>query len=84
MKQLVRSAGRNIPDFPQKVELNTSMLSINDVALIFEVHPSTIRRWCEQGKIRTYRVGPRGDRKFRREDVAVAYLDRSIQKCLGH
>lgn len=58
------------------------MLTTNDVARIFNVHPGTIRRWSEQGKIRTYRSGPRGDRRFRREDVAVAYLDRGIQKYL--
>jgi excisionase family DNA binding protein len=56
------------------------MLTTSGVARIFEVHPGTIRRWCEEGRIRGYRSAPRGRRKFLREDVAVAYLDRSIQK----
>jgi excisionase family DNA binding protein len=59
-----------------------AMLTIREVARIFEVHPSTIRRWCEQGKIKTYRTGPRGIRMFKREDIAIAYLDRSIRHCL--
>jgi len=58
------------------------MLTTGDVALIFDVHPSTIRRWCQQGKLKSYRTGPRSQRRFRREDVAVAYLDRSIRQYL--
>lgn len=63
-------------------ESKKSMLTTRDVARIFGVHPSTIRRWCEQGKIKTYRAGPRGARVFKREDIAVAYLDRSIRRTL--
>ncbi len=53
-----------------------------EVARIFNVHASTIRRWSEQGIVKSYRIGPRGERRFRREDVAVLYLDRAIQECL--
>ena len=59
-----------------------TMLTVSDVARIFNVHTGTVRRWCEQGKIMAYRSGPRGERRFRREDVAVAYFDRSIRECL--
>ena len=70
-------------EFPRhNGESKIAMLTTRDVARIFDVHPSTIRRWCEQGKIKTYRTGSRGTRMFKREDVAVAYLDRSIQTCL--
>ena len=60
----------------------STMLITSDVARIFNVHTSTIRRWSEQGIIKSYRIGPRGDRRYRREDVAVAYLDRAIRKYL--
>jgi len=60
------------------------MLTTGDVARIFDVHPGTIRRWCEQGKITAYRITSRSNRRFRREDVAVAYLDRSIQEELRY
>ena len=60
----------------------STLLTTSEVARIFNVHPSTIRRWSEQGKLKSYRTGPRGERRFRREDVAVLYLDRAIQKYL--
>ena len=64
----------------QKVISTT--LSTIEVAAIFGVHPNTIRRWCQEGKISAERTGTKGDRKFRREDVAVYYLDRAIQMFL--
>jgi excisionase family DNA binding protein len=60
----------------------STMLTTSEVARIFNVHTSTIRRWSEQGIIKSYRIGPRSERRFRREDVAVLYLDRAIQKYL--
>gem|GEM_PF-1783483 len=60
-----------------------TLLTTFDVAGIFGVHPSTVRRWCRQGKIRAYRTGLRGARSFNRENVAIAYLDRSIRYCLN-
>ena len=60
----------------------STMLTTGEVARIFNVHDNTIRRWSEQGIIKSYRIGPRGGRRFRREDVAVLYLDRAIQKYL--
>ncbi len=56
----------------------STMLTTREVAGIFEVHPATIRRWCSQNKIRSYRTGAGSELQFKREDVAVAYLDRSI------
>jgi excisionase family DNA binding protein len=58
------------------------MLTTRDVARIFNVHPATVRRWCEQGKIKCHRTGAHGARLFKREDIAVAYLDRSIRHYL--
>ncbi len=60
----------------------STMLTTSEVARIFNVHASTVRRWGEQGIIKAYRVGPQSARRFRREDVAVVYLDRAIQKYL--
>jgi excisionase family DNA binding protein len=57
-------------------------LTTGEVARIFSVHPSSVRRWCEQGKIKASRTGTEGTWTFTQEDVAIAYLDRSIRRCL--
>ena len=36
---------------------------------MLSVHPNSVRRWADMGLIRTFRVGVRGDRRFRTEDV---------------
>jgi excisionase family DNA binding protein len=45
------------------------MLTISDVARLLKVHINTVRRWSNQGMLKAYRIGSRGDRRFRQEDV---------------
>ncbi len=45
------------------------MLTASEVAHLLNVHINTVRRWSNEGIIKAYRIGPRGDRRFRREDV---------------
>jgi len=45
------------------------MLTVEDVSRLLHVHANTIRRWSDSGIIRTYRVGARGDRRFKRDDI---------------
>ena len=60
----------------------SNMLTTTEVSRLFNVHPNTVRRWSEQGMIKAYRIGPRGDRRFRRDDVAVFYLEKALQRHL--
>ena len=46
-----------------------AMLTAGEVSRILNVHINTIRSWSNQGIIRAYRIGTRGDRRFRKEDV---------------
>jgi excisionase family DNA binding protein len=48
----------------------SNMLTVREVARLLHIHPNTLRRWSNRGRIRTYRITPRGDRRFRREDIA--------------
>ena len=48
----------------------SAMLTTSELAHLLNVHIDTIRRWSNQGLIKAYRIGSRGDRRFRREDIA--------------
>ncbi len=45
------------------------MLTVSDIARLLNVHINTVRRWSNQGILKAYRVGSRGDRRFRQEDI---------------
>jgi len=45
------------------------MMTTGEVARLLNVHINTVRRWSNQGVLRTFRLGARGDRRFRREDI---------------
>jgi len=45
------------------------LLTVTEVADLLHVHSNTVRLWCDQGMIPSYRIGTRGDRRFRSEDI---------------
>ncbi|PIP74788.1 MAG: type I restriction-modification system subunit M [Candidatus Levybacteria bacterium CG22_combo_CG10-13_8_21_14_all_35_11] len=45
------------------------LLTIGEVAKLFKIHRDTLRNWEKAGKITPMRVGPRQDRKYRRQDI---------------
>jgi len=47
----------------------SNMLTVREVAQLLHVHPNTLRRWSNKGRIRAYRITPRGDRRFKREEI---------------
>ena len=53
----------------------SAMLTIREVSQLLKVHGNTLRRWSDQGILKAYRIGPRGDRRFRAEDIAVLLLE---------
>lgn len=48
----------------------SNMLTTSEVANALHVHINTVRRWSDSGLIKTYRIGSRGDRRFKQEDLA--------------
>jgi excisionase family DNA binding protein len=56
----------------------SDMLTVREVAQLFHIHPNTLRRWSNDGRIKAYRITPRGDRRFKREEIArfLAELNR--------
>ena len=45
------------------------MLTTTEASRMLHVHPNTLRRWSNSGIIRTQRIGPRADRRFRQDDI---------------
>ena len=46
-----------------------SLVTIRELAHLLGVHANTLRRWSNQGIIKTHRIGTRGDRRFSPEDI---------------
>jgi len=46
-----------------------NMLTVQEVAQLLHIHPNTLRRWSNRGLIKAYRITPRGDRRYRREEI---------------
>jgi diguanylate cyclase (GGDEF)-like protein/excisionase family DNA binding protein len=44
-------------------------LSVARAADVLGVHPNTIRAWSDAGRLRYYRINPRGDRRYRLSDL---------------
>ncbi len=51
------------------VDRGEAMLTASELARLLNVHINTVRRWSNRGILKAYRVGPRGDRRFAKEDV---------------
>ncbi len=54
------------------------MLTTSDAAHLINVHINTVRQWANQGILKAYRIGPRGDRRFYREDI-IGLLAKEIK-----
>ena len=44
-------------------------LTVARAAHVLGVHPNTIRAWSDAGRLRYYRINPRGDRRYRLGDL---------------
>jgi excisionase family DNA binding protein len=51
-----------------------NMLTLKEVAMLLHVHPNTLRRWSDEGKIGSFRINNRGDRRFMTQDI-VSFLN---------
>ena len=54
---------------PERVPRIKVILTTGDVAQRLGVPANTVRYWADKGILKSHRVGPRGDRRFRRRDV---------------
>ena len=49
--------------------LKDQMMTVSEVSSTLHVHPNTLRRWAHKGIIRSFRITPRGDRRFMFRDI---------------
>ena len=45
------------------------LMTVSEVATMLYIHINTARRWADKGILKSVRVGPRRDRRFRRDEV---------------
>jgi excisionase family DNA binding protein len=48
---------------------SSNLLTVGQVAGLLSIHPNTVRRWSKKGVLESYRIGSRGDQRFKKEDV---------------
>jgi len=61
------------------------MLTPKEVAELLHVHPNTLKRWTDEGRIAAYRINQRGDRRYRLQDIErfLAQLNPSRETVSG-
>ena len=62
------------------VELRVVMLTTAVASRLLHVHPNTLRRWSDRGIIKTYRIGPRGDRRFSQDDITYFLAQLTVNR----
>jgi len=45
------------------------LVTVREACRLLHVHGNTLRRWSDKGLLNAYRIGMRGDRRFRREEI---------------
>ena len=56
---------------PLDIQSDGRMLTISQASDLLNAHPNSLRRWADIGLLPVYRIGLRGDRRFRATDVAA-------------
>ncbi len=55
------------------------LLTLKQVTDLLSVHPNTLRNWEKEGLIDVIRIGPRGDRRYKKQ-VIEKILNQNVQK----
>jgi excisionase family DNA binding protein len=52
---------------------SNELMTVGEVARLLHIHPNTVRLWSNKGILESYRISKRGDRRFKKEDVALLF-----------
>jgi hypothetical protein len=64
-QKIRRARNKNKMSFDELPEL----LTIRDVTALLNVHANTLRNWEREGLISAVRIGPRKDRRYKKEII---------------
>jgi excisionase family DNA binding protein len=53
----------------QKDLLENEWMTAREVASLLQTHVTTVRRWSRSGALKSYRIGPRGHRRYLPKDI---------------
>ncbi len=59
---------------------SNSTLTVTEAARLLHIHVNTVRRWSNLGMIKSYRIGPRRDRRFWKEDLTALLVELKISR----
>lgn len=54
------------------------LITIREAAELLGVHPETLRRWDNEGKLKAVRFGEFGHRKYNREEIEKLLKSQSV------
>ena len=64
-------------NFPAQAKMTLQelpeLLTIKQASLFLNVHPNTLRNWDKQGRLKSVRIGARGDRRFAKSSILNIY-----------
>ena len=69
------AAGINLGNYNDPNNID-SLMTVAQVARRLSAHPQSVRRWADSGLLSCYRIGFRGDRRFKQEDVEAFLVTR--------
>ncbi len=78
-KERIRQIVKRISSSKKPTPEIDVMLRVGQVAQLLGMHPNTVRRWNNKGILKAYRISPRGDRSFRRQDIAGFLKEAEIE-----
>ena len=68
--------------FPYENESFDTLLTVSEVAHLLRVHPSTIRRWEQEGQLKSYRLGRKSSIRFKKADIS-SFVNSASKKTLS-